>query len=55
MLPERILTQSLASGGTKGYLPDQEKMLKEYYQERGWDENGVPTPGKLRELALNGI
>jgi aldehyde:ferredoxin oxidoreductase len=27
-------------------------MLPEYYQLRGWDENGVPTPKKLAELGL---
>ena len=52
ILPERILTHPLTEGGTKGYLPDQEKMLKEYYRERGWDENGIPTSEKLRELSL---
>jgi len=53
ILPERILTIPLPNGGTKGYLPDQEMMLKEYYQERGWDENGIPTFEKLGELSLN--
>ncbi|MCD6520017.1 MAG: hypothetical protein J7M05_08860, partial [Anaerolineae bacterium] len=24
-----------------------------YYQMAGWDENGVPTPGKLAELGLD--
>ncbi|HEY9205347.1 MAG TPA: aldehyde ferredoxin oxidoreductase family protein [Candidatus Methanoperedens sp.] len=28
------------------------KALDEYYQFRGWDENGVPTAEKLRELGL---
>jgi aldehyde:ferredoxin oxidoreductase len=27
-------------------------MLDDYYQLRGWDESGVPTPAKLRELGL---
>ena len=54
-LPKRILTHSLSDGGTKGYLPDQEKMLKEYYQERGWDENGIPTQEKREELSLSDI
>jgi aldehyde:ferredoxin oxidoreductase len=52
ILPERILTLSLPEGGTKGHLPDQEKMLQEYYRERGWDENGIPTTTKLKELGL---
>ena len=28
------------------------KSLDEYYQLRGWDEFGVPTQGKLRELEI---
>jgi aldehyde:ferredoxin oxidoreductase len=27
-------------------------MLDEYYAFRGWDNNGVPTDSKLRELDL---
>jgi aldehyde:ferredoxin oxidoreductase len=29
-----------------------DKMLPEYYRLRGRDENGIPTPGKLKELGL---
>ncbi|HEY6585855.1 MAG TPA: aldehyde ferredoxin oxidoreductase family protein [Candidatus Methanoperedens sp.] len=29
-----------------------EKSLDEYYLQRGWDESGVPTQGKLRELGI---
>ena len=29
-----------------------EKSLDEYYQLRGWDESGVPTQEKLRELGI---
>jgi aldehyde:ferredoxin oxidoreductase len=28
------------------------EMLPVYYQLRGWDQNGVPTPTKLAELGL---
>jgi len=32
---------------------DTVRMLTEYYEARGWDKNtGVPTPAKLKELAL---
>lgn len=31
---------------------DLEYMLKDYYQVRGWDENGVPTDEKLEELGI---
>jgi aldehyde:ferredoxin oxidoreductase len=29
-----------------------ELQLREYYEIRGWDENGVPTKQKLEELGL---
>ena len=51
ILPARILTQRL-EGGTQGYIPHLGLMLNEYYAERGWDEIGIPTREKLRELGL---
>ena len=30
------------------------EMLRDYYKTRGWDENGVPTEEKLKELGLRG-
>ncbi|MFZ3060409.1 MAG: aldehyde ferredoxin oxidoreductase family protein [Candidatus Methanoperedens sp.] len=47
-LPERFFE----SGGLD--RAEFEKALDEYYQLRGWDENGVPTREKLRELNLLG-
>ncbi|MBS3781697.1 MAG: aldehyde ferredoxin oxidoreductase family protein [Candidatus Thermoplasmatota archaeon] len=29
-----------------------EKMLKDYYKERGWNEEGIPTDAKLEELDI---
>jgi len=29
-----------------------EPMLNEYYEERGWDSNGIPKRQKLRETRL---
>ena len=52
VLPERFMKEPLADGGCKGYLPDLEPMLDEYYRARGWDENGVPTPEKLQSLGI---
>ncbi len=49
-LPERI-DKSL-SVGTKHRRPDLGLMLDEYYQLRGWDEEGKPKPEKLTELEL---
>jgi len=51
-LPLRILQQKRSTGGAAENLPPLSQMLKEYYQYRGWDENGVPTSKKLAELGL---
>jgi aldehyde:ferredoxin oxidoreductase len=54
-LPARIFKDPLKSGAAAGrVLPrDQfDSMLREYYQLRGWDSNGVPTPEKLKELEM---
>ncbi|MFC1917058.1 aldehyde ferredoxin oxidoreductase family protein [Chloroflexota bacterium] len=32
-----------------------QEMLDEYYQFRGWDKEGIPTPAKLAELGLDDI
>jgi aldehyde:ferredoxin oxidoreductase len=58
-LPERVLTEPLQSGGSKGHFiskDDLKQMLDEYYTVRGWGlETGVPTRGKLKELGLNHV
>jgi len=55
-LPERLMTEPLKAGASKGQLisrEDLDKMLDEYYSERGWDlKTGVPTRAKLQELGL---
>jgi len=55
-LPERLLTEPLKGGASKGHFISREEldqMLDEYYAERGWDvETGVPTREKLEELGL---
>ncbi|MCX8118148.1 MAG: aldehyde ferredoxin oxidoreductase family protein [Desulfobacterota bacterium] len=51
-LPERIVKEPLPSGPAKGQVVRLEKMLPEYYEIRGWDKDGVPTPEKLKELGL---
>jgi aldehyde:ferredoxin oxidoreductase len=50
-LPPRLLNEP-ATGGSEGWVSHLEPMLAEYYRARGWDENGVPKPEKLRELGL---
>ena len=29
------------------------KMIDEFYEHHGWDENGVPTPETLKRLGLD--
>jgi len=45
-LPSRIMKEALKGGHSDGVSIGEEnfqKMLQEYYQLRGWDENGIPT------------
>jgi len=51
-LPERLLSEPMSSGPAKGLVVNLGPMLKEYYQLRGWDDEGVPTREKLVELGL---
>jgi len=54
-LPKRLFKDPFTKGPTKGVLlSDKEfqKSLKEYYQIRGWNENGIPTKEKLSRLGL---
>ncbi|WXG46433.1 MAG: aldehyde ferredoxin oxidoreductase family protein [Candidatus Atabeyarchaeum deiterrae] len=46
-LPKRFFNQPLPEGASKGKTVDEhrfEQMVKEYYQLRGWNSNGVPEP-----------
>jgi aldehyde:ferredoxin oxidoreductase len=56
VFPERLMTEPLKKGASKGQMisrADLDKMLDEYYRERGWDvETGMPTRAKLTELRL---
>lgn len=51
-LPDRLLKEPLPNGPGKGRVVELDTMLREYYEARGWDENGIPTADKLSELAL---
>ena len=51
-LPPRLLREKLPSGPAAGKVAELHAMLGEYYQVRGWDADGVPTPEKDRELGL---
>jgi aldehyde:ferredoxin oxidoreductase len=55
-LPERLMTEPLKAGASKGHLirrDDLDAMLDEYYSLRGWDvKSGTPTRAKLTDLGL---
>lgn len=51
-LPPRLLHEPVSSGPSKGKVTELDIMLKEYYEVRGWDTEGVPTEEKLNELSL---
>ncbi|MGB5932596.1 MAG: aldehyde ferredoxin oxidoreductase C-terminal domain-containing protein, partial [Anaerolineae bacterium] len=51
-----IMGRSDDEGGTRGYVPDVERLLRDYYRVRGWDrETGKPTAEHLRRLGLEDI
>jgi aldehyde:ferredoxin oxidoreductase len=57
-IPVRTLNQPIPAGPSKGmYTPraEFEAMLNEYYELRGWNQNGVPSAAKLKELGLGEI
>ena len=51
-LPKRLTQEKHQAGPSAGVTVQLDKMLPIYYKERGWDENGVPTTEKLKELGL---
>lgn len=54
-MPPRILREPLPDGPAKGMVCHLDEMLTEYYQLRGWDQNGIPAEKKLRELGLEKV
>ena len=53
--PWKLMNEPLKAGASKGQVisqKDLDLMLDEYYRERGWDKQGVPTSAKLKELGL---
>jgi len=51
-LPERTVTEPARGGAGSGQVADLSIMLNEYYQLRGWGEDGVPLAATLDRLAL---
>ena len=51
-LPKRLLTEPIPDGPSKGQVHRLGDLLPEYYSQRGWSEDGVPTNAKLVQLGL---
>ncbi len=52
-LPPRLLKDPLPDGPHQGVVAKLGDMLPDYYRERGWSEQGVPTTEKLQSLGLS--
>jgi aldehyde:ferredoxin oxidoreductase len=51
-LPARFLTLKHEGEGLNPSLPPLGELLYDYYKFRGWNEEGIPNPEKLKELGL---
>lgn len=52
-LPPRLLETPCPSGVAKGKVAEMDIMLPEYYQLRGWSDQGIPTSETLQRLKLS--
>jgi aldehyde:ferredoxin oxidoreductase len=55
VLPEKIMSVPIPEGESEGHMITTEgmnKMLGDYFDARGWDENAAPTKEKLNKLGL---
>jgi aldehyde:ferredoxin oxidoreductase len=54
-LPARLLEEPMPEGPAQGHVVNLDPILDSYYEFRGWDKNGKPTPEKLKELGLDWV
>ena len=52
-LPKRILEEPAPSGTARGLVCRLDEMLPEYYQLRGWDDDGNPDAQTRQRLGLD--
>jgi aldehyde:ferredoxin oxidoreductase len=54
----RFYEEAPSSGATKGQITrieDVNKLLDMYYEQRGWTNDGIPTPEKVESLGLKAV
>jgi aldehyde:ferredoxin oxidoreductase len=54
-LPDRVLKETVPRKPSEGQIFELDVLLKDYYATRGWNEKGVPTRKKLKEVGLEDI
>ncbi|MEM2442259.1 MAG: aldehyde ferredoxin oxidoreductase family protein [Candidatus Bathyarchaeia archaeon] len=56
-MPERITKEPILRDDTpaRGQIFEEDILVKDYYKTRGWNEKGIPTREKLRELGLEDL
>ncbi len=52
-LPPRFMTLKRTGEGLANQLPPMGRLLSDYYDYRGWTEDGIPSQGKLEERGLD--
>ncbi|MDF2614379.1 MAG: aor [Clostridia bacterium] len=51
-LPKRLLEDGIAEGPSKGNVARLSELLPQYYSERGWGSDGIPTEDRKALLGL---
>jgi aldehyde:ferredoxin oxidoreductase len=54
--PHRLYNDPIPDGPNQGHClspAEVDQLLDEYYQARGWDQNGIPTAKTLRRVGLD--
>ena len=51
VMPQR-LTQPHKGGAAAGHVPDWQRNIKEFRQTKDFNENGIPTRAKVKELGI---
>ena len=51
-LPKRLLKEPIPEGPSKGHVHRLSELLPQYYEQRGWSAEGIPTEAKLSELQI---
>lgn len=54
-LPSRLLIHDRGTGASAGSIPHYSRILHDYYKYREWNNEGIPTETKLKQLDLNNI